>query len=242
MSPFMRLGLLVVAGAIGGSTGCATEPLRSSAPSGVNLTGVWKFNLGLSDDPNGEPDTEQGPAPQPGGHHRGRGGPGGMSGPGGGLGGDQGIDPAGDDSGGPQQFRAPGLEQSQPLPSLGGGAPSADPSRRSSPGHALQIPERLAITQNGNSVAIRANLADGTATADEYTAGVKSAVAFGGESAEREVGWRGPVLVVSLKGKKIDREYDYAMDDDGHLIVTIQGKGRRGRPIDVKSVYDRVRG
>jgi hypothetical protein len=165
-----------------------------------------------------------------------------MGSPGGGMGADPSIDPGGDDTTTPPQFRAPGLTQSQSLPSPGGGAASADSSRKATPGRTLQIPERLAITQSANSIAIKAILPDGTATADEYTAGVKGTVPFGGDSAEREVGWRGPVLVVSLKGKKIDREYDYALDEDGHLIMTIQGKGRRGKAIDVKSVYDRVKG
>ena len=62
--------------------GCATERLGAVAPTGVNLTGEWKFNPNLSDDPDKLADPDK-PAPQrsPGshrGHGGGRGGGGGM--------------------------------------------------------------------------------------------------------------------------------------------------------------------
>jgi hypothetical protein len=144
-----------------------------------------------------------------------------------------------DDSDNPPRFRAPGLLQSQPAPSSGGS--SAADNKGAGSGHGLIIPERLAIQQSSSSVTIRANMADGTTTTEEYTMGDKRTVTYGGAPAEREVGWHGSVLVITLKGKKISLEYDYALDDEGHLIMTIQGKGRRGHAIDVKSVYDRVK-
>src|SRR5438046_1360707 len=51
--------------------GCATERLDAAPPSGVNLTGEWKFNPNLSDDPDRPAQPDQA-APQraPGGHRR----------------------------------------------------------------------------------------------------------------------------------------------------------------------------
>src|ERR1700716_1289946 len=71
--------------------GSATERLDAAAPSGVNLTGEWKFNPNLSDDPDSRAAPDKA-APQrspgsPRGHGAGRGGGGGgmppMGGPGG---------------------------------------------------------------------------------------------------------------------------------------------------------------
>ncbi|MBS0418156.1 MAG: hypothetical protein JSR66_10615 [Proteobacteria bacterium] len=55
--------------------GCATDRLDAAPPSGVNLTGDWKLNLNLSDDPDKmapDPDTTA-PKRAPG-SHRGHGG------------------------------------------------------------------------------------------------------------------------------------------------------------------------
>jgi hypothetical protein len=88
-------------------TGCATERLGSTAPQGVDLSGEWRINWNLSDDPGklGEEQKDQGPRPTehsgPGGRGGGGfgkpgggpgGGPGGLGGPGAG-----GLDPGGGD-------------------------------------------------------------------------------------------------------------------------------------------------
>src|ERR1700716_1028180 len=59
--------------------GCATERLDAAAPTGVNLTGEWKFNPNLSDDPDKLADPDKAPQRSPGSHrgHGGRGGGGG---------------------------------------------------------------------------------------------------------------------------------------------------------------------
>ncbi|MDB6046520.1 MAG: hypothetical protein JWM63_5071 [Gammaproteobacteria bacterium] len=90
-------------------TGCATERLASTAPQGVDLSGEWRINWNLSDDPGkvGDEQKDQGPRPAEHSGHGGRGGggggggfgkpggggPGGLGGPGGpGAGG---LDPGG---------------------------------------------------------------------------------------------------------------------------------------------------
>jgi hypothetical protein len=71
--------------------GCATERLDAAAPSGVNLTGEWRLNLNLSDDPDKlGPDPDKTPQRAPG-THRGHGG--------GGRGGGGGMPPIGSPDG-----------------------------------------------------------------------------------------------------------------------------------------------
>jgi hypothetical protein len=103
--------LKAVVGAIVASwlTGCATERLDAAPPSGVNLTGDWKLNLNLSDDPDKmapEPDSTA-PKHAPGSHR----------GHGGGRGG-AGMPPIGALDGGPTA--------STGNSSAGGGSASAD--------------------------------------------------------------------------------------------------------------------
>jgi hypothetical protein len=54
--------------------GCATEHLDAVAPSGVNLTGEWKFNPNLSDDPDKLAEPDKTPQQRSPGGHRGHGG------------------------------------------------------------------------------------------------------------------------------------------------------------------------
>jgi hypothetical protein len=108
----------------------------------------------------------------------------------------------------------------------------------------LRAPLRMSITQNDSLVVIKARMPDGTQTSDEYTAGAKSTIPYGKDNtAERSVGWRGPVFVVTIDVKKGGhREDDFAIDDDGRLIVTTDTKGGRLGTVEIKRVYDRVRG
>ena len=58
-----------------GVTGCATDRLNAAPPSGVNLTGNWKLNLNLSDDPDKmAPDPDSITPKRAPGSHRGHGG------------------------------------------------------------------------------------------------------------------------------------------------------------------------
>jgi hypothetical protein len=197
-------------------TGCATDRLEASAPSGVNLSGAWKFDVNLSDDPDKlmeqdkkqqehNPDEEDDP-----GVHHGRHGGGGPTG----------------------------------LPPMGGGASADDkPSRANALHRLLQAPASMLITQNGGTVGIRINMPDGTATADEYTAGVNKTIPYGQGTADCSSGWRGPAFVVAVKGKKgAFREDDYALDDEGHLIVTTDLKSGHFGSVELKRVYDRIKG
>ena len=271
--------------------GCATDRLDAAAPSGVNLTGDWKLNLNLSDDPDKlGPDPDATPQRAPGTHRGhgggGRGGGGGMppigspdgSGPGNyelgpttrnlgpaAGGGDfqsapSGLVPAGGGfvaaTGGsspaagdflPVALSAPGIEESAPLPPTTGAAPatgSSKPSRGASINRLLRAPLSMSITQNQGNVTVKTNMPDGTHTADEYAAGTKTTIPYGqDQTAERTAGWRGPVFVVTTAAKKFgSREDDFAIDEDGRLIMTTQTKGGRLGKVEIKRVYDRMRG
>jgi hypothetical protein len=243
--------------------GCATDRLDAAAPSGVNLTGDWKLNLNLSDDPDKlGPDPDSTPQRTPG-SHRGHGG--------GGRGGGSGMPPIGSPPGGsgtyefapttrnpavghdpgeggllPVALSSPGIEESAPLPASGttpatGGSKS---SRGASINRLLRAPLSMSITQNQGNVTVRTNMPDGTQTTDEYTAGSKTTIPYGqDQTAERTAGWRGPVFVVTTAVKKGgSREDDFAIDDDGRLIMTTQAKGGRLGKVEIKRVYDRIRG
>ncbi len=109
----------------------------------------------------------------------------------------------------------------------------------------MRAPLTLSITQNQATVTIKTNMPDGTQTVDEYTAGTTTTVPYGkDDTAERTAGWRGPVFVVTTAVKKGGtREDDFAIDeDDGRLIMTTQTKGGRLGKVEIKRVYDRVRG
>jgi hypothetical protein len=281
-------------------TGCATERLDAVAPSGVNLTGEWKFNPNLSDDPDKLADPEKAPQRSPGGHRGHGGGRGGGSGmpPMGSPGGTgdsftptasgftpatgdfrpaagrftsaaggftpaesdftpavaSGLTPPTDEftpaAGGgflPVALTASGIEQAAPLPPSGtpttpttGGSP---PSRGASINRLLKAPLHVSITQKEGTVIIKTDMPDGTHTADEYTAGTSNTIPYGPDStAGRSVGWRGPVFVITTAAKKGGwREDDFALDDDGRLIMTTQTKGGRLGTVDITRVYDRVR-
>jgi hypothetical protein len=246
--------------------GCATDRLDAAAPSGVNLTGDWKLNLNLSDDPDKlGPDPDKTPERAPG-THRGHGG--------GGRGGGGGMPPIGSpDGSGNYEFKptardpgpaaggasatagdfmrvalsAPGIEESAPLPPSGT-APTTGSSKSGSRGASinrlLRAPLSMSITQNQGNVTVKTNMPDGTQTADEYAAGTKTTIPYGqDQTAERTAGWRGPVFVVTTAAKKGgSREDDFAMDDDGRLIMTTQTKGGRLGKVEIKRVYDRIRG
>jgi hypothetical protein len=266
--------------------GCATDRLDAAAPSGVNLTGEWKLNLNLSDDPDKlGPDPDSTPQRTPG-SHRGHGGGRGGAGPGGG-----GMPPVGSPDGpgqdGPGNYesgpstgglvphglRGPssavgavpsqddtdlsggttagalmpvalaGIDEATPLPAAGT-VPNSKPSRGSSINRYLRAPQTMSITQNQGNITIKASLPDGTQTSDEYAAGSQSTIPYGkDDTAQRTAGWRGPVFVVSTSAKKAGtREDDFAMDDDGRLIMTTQTKGGRLGKVEIKRVYDRIHG
>jgi hypothetical protein len=108
----------------------------------------------------------------------------------------------------------------------------------------LKPPVHVSISQKEGTLIIKTDMPDGTHTADEYTAGTSNTIPYGpGGTADRSVGWRGTVFVVTTTAKKAGwREDDFALDEDGRLIMTTQTKGGRLGSLEIKRVYDRVRG
>src|ERR1700730_2953957 len=145
----------------------------------------------------------------------------------------------------PVSLPAPGIEEATPPPPVStpptGGTPR---SRGVSINRLLKPPVHVSITQKEGSLIIKTDMPDGTHTADEYTAGTSNTIPYGPDgTADRSVGWRGPVFVVTTTAKKAGwREDDFALDDDGRLIMTTQTKGGRLGSLEIKRVYDRVRG
>jgi hypothetical protein len=234
--------------------GCATERLDAAAPTGVNLTGEWKFNPNLSDDPDKLADPDKTPQRAPGGGHRGHGG---------GRGGGQ-MPPLASPGGSgagltpeassftpaangflPVALTAQGIEQATPLPPAGTPATGASrTSRGVSINRLLKAPVRVSIAQKEGKLIIKTDMPDGTHTADEYTAGTSNTIPYGPDgTAARSVGWRGPVFVVTTTAKKEGwREDDFALDEDGRLIITTETKGGRLGKLEITRVYDRERG
>jgi hypothetical protein len=228
--------------------GCATERLDAMPPNGVNLTGEWKFNPNLSDDPDKLADPDKAPQRAPGshrGHGGGRGGGGGMPpmGPTGGTGG--GFTPAAGGEFLPVALTGSGIEQAAPLPPTSTPAASgSSTSRGVSINRLLKPPVHVSITQKEGTLIIKSDMPDGTHTTDEYTAGTSNTIPYGPNgTADRSVGWRGPVFVVTTAAKKGGwREDDFALDEDGRLIMTTETKGGRLGTLEITRVYDRVRG
>jgi len=230
-------------------TACATSSgaLVASAPHGVDLSGEWRLNEDLSDDPQrvdepkeAAPKTEEAPERNPGGFGRpGTGVPGMPSGPGG-------LDPRGGgnnltSTGGTASGLVPVLYQTTDLPSSSSdAAPAAKPvGREGSVSRMLDAPALLQISQSGGRVTVK-SLADGSTT--EYTAGEQRTISFGQTQADRSAGWRDAAFVVITKAHKgPSKEDDFALDAEGHLIfATLVTHVRKG-PIDFKRVYDRVK-
>jgi hypothetical protein len=231
--------------------GCAATPagrLVATAPQGVDLSGQWRLNENLSDDPGridepkGElPPPEEVPGRNPGGFGKpGTTMPGMPGGPGGG------IDPRGNLTKSASQASGlmPVLYQASDLPANASDGGAAKPAgktvgREGTVSHMLHAPELLQISQSGAKVIVK-SMADGNA--DEYTAGEKRTIPFGQTEADRSSGWREAAFVVITKAHKgPSKEDDFALDSEGHLIyATLVTHVKKG-PIDFKRVYDRVR-
>jgi hypothetical protein len=225
--------------------GCATERLAASAPQGVDLTGEWQLNANLSDDPTKGSGDDR--SQRSNGGMRRRGGRGGGGGSGGGLppfgmpggaGGRNSTAPGSDDftSNVPNTY-VPAAEGS----AFGGGR-NGGGRRGGGVGQLLYASEHLAINQNGGGITIQRKDASGELTTDEYTFGDKSPVTLGRDPAERTTGWKDRVFVIDTKAKGgPSKEEDFALDDDGHLIVTTFLSGSRVPKVEIKRVYDRVK-
>ncbi len=101
----------------------------------------------------------------------------------------------------------------------------------------------MTIEQREGKLTIQSKSASGDLRTDEYASGQKSDVPFGEGTAERTAGWRGRIFVIDTKVKSgPTKEDDYALDDDGRLIVATLMTGGHMPKVDVKRVYDRVKG
>jgi hypothetical protein len=249
---------IVLAGllAAGVVVGCASDRLDRAAPAGVNLTGDWKFNPNLSDDADklGEKDDTQTPAKAPSSHRT----------HGGGRGGGGGLPPVGpqpdipnftgSNINGPTSadgygfqrvaLAVPGIEQSTQLPATTTSSASSTNTRGATISRFLKAPITMSIVQKDSVVTIHAVMSDGAATADDFPIGTQTNLPYGkDQTMDRNVGWRGPAFVVAIKVKKGgSREDDFAIDDDGRLIMTTLTQGGHIGKVEIKRVYDRVRG
>jgi hypothetical protein len=228
---------------------CATDRLVTAAPAGVDLSGEWRLNENLSDDPSRAFDeTKDLPlkAPAPGRN------PGGFGRPGTGRPGAGGsIDPGGPGGGGENLTRTDSTSgfvpvlymQDTALPGStsdsGPASPTGKGAARGPVAQMLAAPALLTISQSGSKVTVKSP-SDGTS--DEYTAGEQRTISFGQTEADRSAGWRDNYFVVITKAHKgPSKEDDFALDSEGHLIfATLVTHVKKG-PIDFKRVYDRVR-
>jgi hypothetical protein len=236
-------------------TSCASEKPAVTPPSSVDLSGEWRLNENLSDDPQRIDEPKElppktpAPSRSPGGFGRpGTTMPGTPTGPGS-------IDPGANGPGDPgpgenlTQNDAPAggfvpvlYQQDATLPSSSsdsGSTKAATKSGRDSVvAHMLDAPQRLSITQTGGKVVVKAT---NEGTTEEYTAGEQRVIPFGQTEADRSSGWRENIFFVITKAKKgPSKEDDFALDDEGHLIfATLVTHVKKG-PIDFKRVYDRV--
>jgi hypothetical protein len=199
------------------AAGCATDKLVLAPPAGVDLTGEWVLDTNLSDDPSQVQEPEKSAAQS-----------------------------ARDDRDNtPTAFGKPGSKGADnPLAAGGtnsvlheGDSASATPASQVDASAMVDAPQRMSITQHGSEVHIQAATADGQQVARSFKAGATQTIPWPHGGAECSAAWRGPAFVVTTRPKKgRNREDDYALDDQGHLILTIQT-----RKLDIKLVYGRPR-
>ncbi len=234
--------------------GCASDPISAAPPKSVDLTGEWQINQNLSDDPDKPAADDSGPAPSQrhrGGAGRGggAGGPGGLGLPGG-AGGPASSPPDELENftggGGGAALLKGAADEPAPVPSpllqIGPPGGGGGKSPRSGNGSLLDAPDHMTITQSGNKVTIQSRSGHGDLTTDEYVVGQQTNIPFADSTADRTVGWRDNVFVVDTKIKSgPEKELDFALDEDGRLIVATLLTGRHVHKADVKYVYDRVK-
>lgn len=206
--------LLITCALAAAAAGCASSRLTAAPQAGVNLSGNWVLDVNLSDDSSAL-DEESGPAQAASASDH---TPAPFTKPG---------------TNGPDNPLAAGttnvlLHEGDPAPKTH--TTTVDAST------VVSSPQSITITQHGSEVRIHATGADGRQEERTFTAGTTQTIAWPRGGAEARSGWNGPVFIVTTHPKKgRSREDDYALDDAGHLILTIQtGK------IDVKLVYDRA--
>jgi hypothetical protein len=186
-------------------------------PAGVDLTGEWVLDTNLSDDPSQVAEPEKSPA----------------------------LSAREDRDKTPSPFGKPG-SNGPDNPLAAGGTSSmvrerdgatATPAVQVDASAMVDAPQRKSITQHGSEVHIQAATTDGQQVSRAFKAGATQTIPWPRGGAECSAAWRGSAFVVTTHPKKgRTREDDYALDDQGHLILTIQT-----RNLDIKLVYDRAR-
>jgi hypothetical protein len=229
-------------------TSCASQGgLVAATPQGVDLSGQWRLNENLSDDPAhiDEPKEQPLKAPSPSRNPGGFGKPGttmpGMPGGPGSIdpgGGGENITSTGSGAGGLVPVR---YAQDATLPSSSSDSnPAPAANKPTGPvARMLNAPALLTISQSGGKITVKST-SDGTS--EEFTAGEQRTIPFEKTQADRSSGWRDSAFVVITKAHNgPSKEDDFALDSEGHLIfATLVTHVKKG-PIDFKRVYDRVR-
>jgi hypothetical protein len=227
--------------------GCATERLQPVAPHGVDLSGEWQLDPNLSDDPT-KPPLNDSRSPGELRHRSGRGrgsiglppfgNPGGAGGPTGGAQPD-GTEDFTDNT----SVQSPYVRALWQNPGSDGGGSRAGSRSRGSPVNWLDAPVQMTIEQQGNQLTIHSKSVSGEVRTEQLVAGHSSHIPIGQSTADRDVGWRGDILVVDTKIESGPRkEDDYGLDDEGHLIVSTFVSGGHVGKRQIKRVYDRVSG
>ncbi len=134
-----------------------------------------------------------------------------------------------------------GATQGPGTQGAGAGPGRAPRARGNRFGHWLDAPDRMTIQQSGGKLTIQSKASNGEVKTDEFVSGHAADIAIGQNTADRDVGWRGNVFVVDTKVKSgPTMEQEYALDDDGRLIVSTLMSGGSVPKVDIKRVYDRV--
>ena len=225
--------------------GCATDRLEPAPPRGVDLTGDWQLDPNLSDDPT-KPSLNDSPSELRHRSGRGRGSvglppfgnPAGAGGPTGGT-----------EPDGTENFTSnmsapsPYVRTLWQNPSSGGTTSSGNRSRGGRYGGLFDVPVTMTIEQKGDGLTIQSKSSGGDVHTDELVCGHSTDIPVGQSTADRDVGWRGNIFVVDTKVKSgPTKEEDYALDDEGHLIVSTFVSGGHVPKSQIKRVYDRVSG
>jgi hypothetical protein len=206
---------------------CGT--LSTKPPRAANLTGDWKLDQALSEDPRGVMRAQhqsQGGGMRHGGWGGGMGG-GGGGGMGGGMGGG-GMPGGGGMHGGGMHGGHRSGGASQGGAGSGHGGPLSD---------FLTQPAAVSIKQTAHDLNL---VADGSPTLYEY--GEKVVASVQGGVAERNSGWKGDDFVVKYKvqeGPVATRSYEVA-DGGKQLLVTTHIEGDHMPKLEYRTVYDRA--
>ena len=221
MMTLRALGFAVIA-VVGANV--ALAGLKATAPKHVDLTGLWKINAELSDDPQEILDKRREKAMGR------RGMRGGMGGMGGGMGRGPG---GGGDTGGPPDARREhgrhGREDSDDRESM-----------HESMERMLATQEQLDIKQDVDSVTL-SSIDDTSRCKSGATVQVSTP---DGNLADRQCGWKRSTYLIELKSPKgLTRTEEYKLAKSGNqLIVVTQFKGGRGSlsGLKIKRTYDRL--